>query len=362
MGVLESEFLQNLVSDYPNTLGIDFNFEESEEQKPLISTDSWSLTLLEDLDKGECEEDDSKVDVKSDNFLLQLSKKKHKVRVKKNSLLRNENKRYVEKKETIASGLNEQHWSDLFLVQSVITDKVEEKDRDVETVVDHIDDDEEDIVYDLDIVEKLVVNERKRFGGDLAEYNQNPVRCEIRNKVLRSQDKGKAKFESLESLRKYWRPPVFIKSSKDKLQDCQVITKEVAVQSCASVQEPIPEETKVSYNFRRRSSSKKKEKVEIVKKPTKRFLWYEQKPFDDPVKEAKRLRNLSQKIYDDKRRFDYEILKAENRELREENVKLKEEIQKLLKFWISRITSLQPTLAFLPRIRRLFPTMLNANL
>ena len=75
-------------------------------------------------------------------------------------------------------------------------------------------DDEDDIVYDLDIVEKLVVNERKRFGGDLAEYNQNPVRSEIRNKVLNSQDKGKAKFESLESLRKYWRPPVFIKSAK----------------------------------------------------------------------------------------------------------------------------------------------------
>ena len=109
----------------------------------------------------------------------------------------------------------------------------------------------------------------------------------------------------------------------------------MAVQSCASVQEPIPKETKVSYNFRRRSSSKREEKIEIVKKPTKRFLWYEQKPFDDPVKEATRLRNLSQKIYDDKRRFDYEILKAENRELREENVKLKEEIQKLLKFGIS---------------------------
>ena len=112
----------------------------------------------------------------------------------------------------------------------------------------------------------------------------------------------------------------------------------MAVQSCVTVQEPIPEETKVSYNFRKRSSSKKEEEIEIVKKPTKRFLWYEQKPFDDPVKEAKRLRNLSQKIYDDKRRFDYEILKAENKELREENVKLKEEIQKLLKLGISSET------------------------
>ena len=120
-----------------------------------------------------------------------------------------------------------------------------------------------------------------------------------------------------------------------KLKDCQVISEEMAVQVCSTVHEPIPEETKVSYNFRKRLSSRKEENLENVKKPTKRFLWYEQKPFDDPVKEAKRLRNLSQKIYDDKRRFDYEILKAENKDLREENVKLKEEIQKLLRLGIS---------------------------
>ena len=42
------------------------------------------------------------------------------------------------------------------------------------------------------------------------------------------------------------------------------------------------------------------------------------------------MRSLYQKIYDDKRRFDYEILKEENRELREENEHLRRELKKLL--------------------------------
>ena len=42
------------------------------------------------------------------------------------------------------------------------------------------------------------------------------------------------------------------------------------------------------------------------------------------------MRSLYQKIYDDKRRFDYEILKEENRELREENEYLRLELKKLL--------------------------------
>ena len=216
--VLESEFLQNLVSDFPNSIGISdqdyFGFEETEEQKPqpLITTSTWTLSLLEDELQRRCG-DDNEVDVKSDNFLHQLAKRKKKVKVKKNSLLRNERSRYLERKETISSELDEHHWSDLFLVQTVITDQKEEKTPELRTANAHSDEDE-DIVYDLDIVEKLVVNERKRFGGDLAEYNRNPVRSEIRNKVVKSQDKGKVKFESLESLRKYWCPPVFIKSAK----------------------------------------------------------------------------------------------------------------------------------------------------
>ena len=214
--VLESEFLQNLVSDFPNSTGISdqnyFGFEEIGEQKPqpLITTSTWTLSLLEDGVQRQFEDE---VDLKSDNFLHQLAKKKKKVKVKKNSLLRNEKSRYLERKETISSELDEHHWSDLFLVQTVITDQKEEKTQELKTTNAYSDEDE-DIVYDLDIVEKLVVNERKRFGSDLAEYNRNPVRSEIRKKVVKSQDKGKAKFESLESLRKYWCPPVFIKSAK----------------------------------------------------------------------------------------------------------------------------------------------------
>ena len=99
-------------------------------------------------------------------------------------------------------------------VQRILDHRIDQDIKYLHMFCAESNDEDEDIVYDLDIVEKLVVNERKRFGGDLAEYNRNPVRSEIRNKVVKSQDKGKVKFESLESLRKYWCPPVFIKSAK----------------------------------------------------------------------------------------------------------------------------------------------------
>ena len=87
-----------------------------------------------------------------------------------------------------------------------------------------------------------------------------------------------------------------------------------------------------SYKLRKRNVTDHVQKFSSSSTPSKskRFLWYEQKPFDDPVKEAKRMRSLYQKIYDDKRRFDYEILKEENRELREENEQLRCELKKLL--------------------------------
>ena len=62
----------------------------------------------------------------------------------------------------------------------------------------------------------------------------------------------------------------------------------------------------------------------------KRVYLYEQKPSKDPIVEAQRLKCLYQKIYDDKKRFNYEILQVENKELKEENVLLKEQIQRLM--------------------------------
>ena len=53
------------------------------------------------------------------------------------------------------------------------------------------------------------------------------------------------------------------------------------------------------------------------------------RPFDDPVLEKKRLHCLSQKIWDDKKRYEVEILRAENVELKQENADLKKEIARL---------------------------------
>ena len=72
--------------------------------------------------------------------------------------------------------------------------------------------------------------------------------------------------------------------------------------------------------------------LRVQKKPEKkkRVFMYEQKPFKDPKLEARRLKCLQQKTYDDKKRFNHEIVKVENRELRDENVRLRDQIQRLL--------------------------------
>ena len=62
----------------------------------------------------------------------------------------------------------------------------------------------------------------------------------------------------------------------------------------------------------------------------KRVFGYEQKPFKDPKLEKKRKKCLWQKIYDDRKRFNYEFLQVENKELRDENMLLRDQIQRLL--------------------------------
>ena len=86
---------------------------------------------------------------------------------------------------------------------------------------------------------------------------------------------------------------------------------------------------KTVYNFRKRKFEADKLEVKKARSRviTKSEKWYEKQPFDDPVLEAKRLRALRAKINHDKDRFDLENLKIDAKELKDENIRLKEKLQ-----------------------------------
>ena len=81
------------------------------------------------------------------------------------------------------------------------------------------------------------------------------------------------------------------------------------------------------YRFRNRSQVRRKpyqgQQAPESKTKRRKLHWYEMRPFDDPVLEKKRLHCLSQKIWDDKKRYEVEILRAENMELKKENADVK---------------------------------------
>ena len=83
------------------------------------------------------------------------------------------------------------------------------------------------------------------------------------------------------------------------------------------------------YTFRNSSRVRRKllhmSNVQQMK-TKKKVHWYEMEPFDDPVLEQKRLKCLSQKIWNDKKRYELEILREENKELKEENESLRKKI------------------------------------
>ena len=104
-----------------------------------------------------------------------------------------------------------------------------------------------------------------------------------------------------------------------------VISREDAISFC-SVVNLLDNPQNIMRHFQHANLLKTQRKQE----KKKRVFLYEQKPFKDPILEAKRLKCLYQKIYDDKKKFNYEILQVENRDLRDENMRLRDQIQRLL--------------------------------
>jgi len=353
--VLETEFLENLVRPYSsnNRLGCKNFFDhevdnDENDHLQVMKSKYWSLSLKENEicnltddhpETGSSESGtENNIYVKVNKRLLETKKQVIRNQMKKY------HKKYLDKKDNGSIHWTKDEdekddWSDLFLVQKALN---KEMDVDADRNPDVNDKDEEELVYDLDLVEKLVNSERNNSGEGCAEYRSNTIRDEIKRKIQDSSDRHRTKMNGLIKLSKNFHPVAYpllqdIKK-KVKMDECRILMEDDVKLSCSSVKNPSGE----AYNLRNRSKkidykNEKKETSETSRQK-RRFLWYEQKPFDDPVKEAKRLRSLSQKIYDDKRRFDFEILKAENKDLREENERLREELKKFASIKVREIS------------------------
>ena len=110
------------------------------------------------------------------------------------------------------------------------------------------------------------------------------------------------------------------------LMELPVISLEDAINSCSVV--TLPDKKYITKEKHLEQSNFLN--VQQTPDKKKRVFLYEQKPFKDPKLEARRLKCLKQKTYDDKKRFNYEIVQVENRELRDENVRLRDQVQRLL--------------------------------
>ena len=317
-GVLEAEFLETLVEEYPsiyeekswNSFSSSDDCEEDfedHESFPLIETDSWSLALLSEQEfkhfTPSLKENSSPEKASIGDVHKQLYQSK--------------------KRKNPGSRIRppEDGWDDLYLVNS-FSSSAHQRNSTQSQRKSPKDKAKKEVKYDLDMVEDYVLLKEEKLGH-FADIS-NKVRDEIRKKILDSKDRNRVKIDTLNEMSKRLRPSK--RKPRTLLEPFKVLT-EADVEFSLSVLRGNEDNRRYCLRARPQKRLMEAEKKEIQ---TKKKFWYQQDPFDDPQKEAKRLRCLAQKIHDDRRRYEYEILKMENKDLREENQKLKQEIKRLL--------------------------------
>ena len=242
--VLETEFLETLVSSYPTKVPGSrpaFHTEEIIEGKealdnglePLMETRTWSLSLLDDTDNGNTSDlkdvrtdsvdnvDVVAADDNHDSILLKI--KRRQANVKKSNRRKKRNMKILKdrmKGRGYTSYIQRnEDWKDLHLVQGLMEKNV--SDEAAPEVSHHCDlaadieaEEDENVSYHIDEVEKLVMEERDWSDNYCKDFRQNPIRNEIRKKVQSACDKGLIKFKSLNDIKQNYHPPVCIKIAK----------------------------------------------------------------------------------------------------------------------------------------------------
>ena len=332
--VLETEFMEDLVSCYPNTSGLDLEmyFENKCEDggnRPVLETPSWSLSLLE------CEGDGSSNVVNKPIVIPIMHSIKKKRKICDSSIDSSCSNSLKKSKVSRASHYcNHEDMSELYLIQDICVSGKRFVDQESSST------DDEDEVQNPEIFDKkrmyhpdraaeeVLLMQKKSAGAHCKEFRRNPVRDGIRRTVQEALDKRVIKFKHEEEIWKKYTKQQDIR--KETLKECPVMSTESAITFSSAV--TVIDKDKHKYNTRWKNVAEVNSLKPTQQKPEKkkRTFLYEQKPFKDPVLEAKRMKCLYQKIYDDKKRFDYEILRVENKELRDENVRLRGEIQRLL--------------------------------
>ena len=245
--VLETEFLETLVSSYPTTVAgsrPEFHTEEivegketlDDELEPLMETRTWSLSLLDykdDYDTSDPKDvrtesvDNVDVVAANDNHESILFKIKRRQDNVKKSNRRKKRSMKILKDRMKGSGYTSyiqrnEDWKDLHLVQGLMEKNVSDKttpkvSHHSDSAADMEAEEDENVSYHIDEVEKIVLEERDWSDNYCKDFRQNPIRNEIRKKVQSACDKGLIKFKSLKDIKQNYHPPVCIKIAKVSL-------------------------------------------------------------------------------------------------------------------------------------------------